>query len=243
MNVLGVKVLKIDCSFMGRRPIHPVVLCDERERVLIDCGYPGFLPLLERAAASVNIEFGRIDCVVVTHPDYDHCGALYEIKEKYPHIRAMSSEFDAPYIEGKIPPLRVSIGMEKLALLSYEMREEARRFRERLESVKPVGIDGALRGGETMPWCGGTTIISTPGHMPGHISLHVVPLKTLITGDALISTRGKLRMSHPRYAVDPREAERSAAALLAMDVEKYVCYHGGPVTRKSNGELRFEDLA
>ena len=216
---------------MGMRPIYPVVLCDESDRVLVDCGYPGFLPLLENAAGQAGLDFGEINGIVVTHPDYDHYGALNEIKEKYPRIRVMSSEFDAPYIEGKKPPLRVSIGMETFASLSGDMREEAHRFRVRLESVKPVRVDGVLRTGEMTTWCGGTKIIPTPGHMPGHISLHVVPLKALITGDALISTHGKLRMSHPRYATDLKEAEKSAAALLAMDVEKYVCYHGGKVTR------------
>ena len=239
MNISEVKVLKLDCSFMKRGPIHPVVLCDERHRVLVDCGYPGFLPLLERAAAFSGLEFGKLTGVVITHPDDDHYGALHEIREKYPHIRVMSSEFDAPYIEGKIPPLRLSMGMEKFNSLTGELREVAISYRERLEKIKPVGIDGVLRGGEVMPWCGGTKIIPTPGHMPGHISLYVVPLKTLIAGDALISTYGKLRISNPRYATEPREAERSAAALLAMDVEKYICYHGGTVTREPDGCLRF----
>ena len=233
-------VLKLDCSSVKRGPIHPVVLCDEDDRILVDCGYPGFLPQLERAAADAGLEFGELTGVVVTHPDDDHYGALCEIKEKYPHIQAMSSEFDAPYIEGKKPPLRLSIGMEKSASPAGDLSEAAARFRKMMESVKPVAVDGVLRAGERAPWCGGTEIIPTPGHMPGHISLLAVPLKTLITGDALISTRGKLRISNPRYAVDPREAERSAAALLAMDVEKYVCYHGGTVTREPDGRLRFD---
>ena len=236
---IEVKVLKIDCSFMNRGPIHPVVLCDEKDRILVDCGYPGFLPRLERAAASSGVEFGEITGVVITHPDDDHYGALHEIKEKYPHIRAMSSEFDAPYIEGQIPPLRVSIGMEKFSSLTGELREVAVSYRERQEKIKPVKIDEALRGGEVTPWCGGTKIIPTPGHMPGHISLYVVPLKTLIAGDALISTYGKLRISNPRYATHPKEAERSAETLLAMDVEKFVCYHGGTVIRDPNGNLQF----
>jgi len=240
MSIYEVKVLKLDCSSMKRGPIHPVVLCDEGDRILVDCGYPGFLPQLELAAAGAGLEFGELTGVVVTHPDDDHYGALREIKEKYPHIQAMSSEFDAPYIEGKIPHLRISAGMENLASFTDEMREEVIRYCERLEKIKPVRIDRALRGGDVAPWCGGTKIIPTPGHMPGHISLYVVPLKTLIAGDALISTYGKLRISNPRYAIDPREAERSAAALLAMDAEKYVCYHGGTVAREPDGRLRFD---
>ena len=232
-------VLKLDCSSVKRGPIHPVVLCDEYDRILVDCGYPGFLPMLERETAFAGFEFGEFTGVVITHPDDDHYGALYEIKEKYPHIRTMSSEFDAPYVEGKIPHFRISTGSEKFASFTDEMKEEVLRYRERLEKIKPIRIDGVLRDGDVRPWCGGTKIVSTPGHMPGHISLYVVPMKTLIAGDALISTYGKLRISNPRYATHPREAERSAETLLAMDVEKYVCYHGGTVIRYPDGNLRF----
>ncbi|MDR3075932.1 MAG: MBL fold metallo-hydrolase [Synergistaceae bacterium] len=239
MGQSEVKVLKIDYELGGRKSIHPAILCDDSDRILADCGYPGFLPMLERASAAAGVPLGELTGIVITHHDYDHYGALREIVEKYPHIRAMSSEFDAPYIEGKKPPLRVSLGKEIFASLSGEMREEARRFRAKLESVKPVKIDRVFRGGEVTPWCGGTEIISTPGHMPGHISLYVRPLKTLITGDALIALRGKLRTPNPQYATDAEEAKKTAAALLAMDVEKFVCYHGGAVTRNGDA-LVFE---
>jgi glyoxylase-like metal-dependent hydrolase (beta-lactamase superfamily II) len=232
-----VKVLKIDYELDGRRTIHPAILCDERDRILVDCGYPGFLPILERECARAGAPLSEMTGIVITHHDYDHYGALREIVEKYPHIPAMSSEFDAPYIEGKKTPLRVSLGMEIFAGLPEELREEALRFRARLESVSPVTISRTFRGGEVEPWCGGTEIIPTPGHMPGHISLYVRPLRTLITGDALIALRGRPRMSNPQYATDPDEARRTAKALLAMDVERFVCYHGGEVRMPGRGIL------
>lgn len=240
MSDLEVKVLRIDCEPGGRRAVYPALLCGGRERVLVDCGYPGFLPLLERAAARAGAPLSEVTGVVITHHDYDHYGALGEIKAKYPRVVTMSSAFDAPYIEGRLPPFRVSLAVKNPAPMTDEERAEARLIRERLESVTPVKIERTLSGGEVTSWCGGTEVLSTPGHMPGHISLYVRPLKTLITGDALIIAHGKLRMPNPQYAADPDEARRTAASLLAMDAVKFICYHGGVAVRKRNS-LEFEE--
>jgi glyoxylase-like metal-dependent hydrolase (beta-lactamase superfamily II) len=226
-------VLKIDFERGGRsRSIYPALLCDVNDRVLVDCGYPGFLPLIERALAEIRVPFEIVTKIVITHHDYDHYGALDEIVRKYPHIRAMSSAFDAPYIEGKIASLRISQGMDVSGSLSDEMKHEAAEFRRILEAVRPSKIDAALGGGEIMPWCGGTEILSTPGHMPGHISLHVRPLKTLIAGDALVTSRLRAAPSIARYATDQAEAKNTARRLLEMNSAKIICYHGGVVMRR-----------
>jgi glyoxylase-like metal-dependent hydrolase (beta-lactamase superfamily II) len=222
--------LKIDFEREGRaRSIYPALLCDADERVLVDCGYPGFLPLLERASEKAGVPFEHVTGIVITHHDYDHYGALSEIAEKYPHVRVMSSEFDAPYIEGKIMSMRISRGLEVFDSLTDEMKMEAMKFRHALEAVKPSKIDATLRDGTVMPWCGGTEILSTPGHMPGHISLYVRPLGTLIAGDALVASRRRAAPSIARYATDPEEAKNTSRRLLEMNASEIICYHGGVV--------------
>jgi glyoxylase-like metal-dependent hydrolase (beta-lactamase superfamily II) len=234
MISMGKRILALKIDFDrdgGKRSIYPAILCDENDRILVDCGYPGFLPRLEQASALAGIPFGEITGIVITHHDYDHYGALREITEKYPHIRAMSSEFDTPYIEGKIMSLRISRGIELFDSLSEEKKNEARKLYSALESVKPAKIDRTLKGGDVMPWCGGTEVMSTPGHMPGHISLYVRHLRILITGDALVAWRNRLMTPSARYATDAAEAKNTAQKLLAMDVAKFICYHGGVVAR------------
>jgi glyoxylase-like metal-dependent hydrolase (beta-lactamase superfamily II) len=227
--------LKIDFSYGGRRSIYPALLCDEHDRILVDCGYPGFLPKLERSAAEAGVPFGEITGIVVTHHDYDHYGALREILEKYPHIRAMSSDFDAPFIDGTKQSLRVSRIMEIWESLSDSARDAAKTLKKKLDAAKPAPISLTLRNGDVMSWCGGTEIIATPGHMPGHISLYVRALKTVITGDALVVAHGKLRVSDIHHAVDPKAARDSARKLLEMDAEKFICYHGGVASRHEEG--------
>jgi glyoxylase-like metal-dependent hydrolase (beta-lactamase superfamily II) len=95
--------------------------------------------------------------------------------------------------------------------------------------MKPARIDAIIEGGNMMPWCGGTEIIATPGHLPGHISLFVRNEKTVVTGDALIALRGRLHAASSRYSFDMEAAKLSAKKLLNLDADRFICYHGGVV--------------
>jgi glyoxylase-like metal-dependent hydrolase (beta-lactamase superfamily II) len=116
--------------------------------------------------------------------------------------------------------------------LSDSERATVAALKKKIDTIKPAKISLTLRGGDVMPWCGGTEIIATPGHMPGHISLYVRAHKTVITGDALVVAHGKLRMSNVQHAIDPKTAKNSAKKLLALDAEKFICYHGGVAERR-----------
>jgi glyoxylase-like metal-dependent hydrolase (beta-lactamase superfamily II) len=223
--------LRVDFVRDGVRTIYPVLLCDDEHRILVDCGYPGFLPLLERASADAGVPFREITGVVVTHHDYDHCGALADIKEKYPGVVTMASAADAPVLEGKEKSVRLRQAQSVLANLSESEMRRANEIRAAFASMKPARIDAVVGGGDVMPWRGGTEIIATPGHLPGHISLFVRDEKTVVTGDALIALRGRLYVPASRYSFDPESAKRSAKKLLNMDADRFVCYHGGVVER------------
>ena len=234
-----VKVLEISFEFEGENlEIYPVMLVDEGEKILIDCGYPGFLPLLEEASERAGVPFDSLTAVIVTHHDYDHIGALAEIRDKYPHIRAMSSEEEAPYIRGEKKSLRLIQAEEVYDSSSEEEKGEAKAFEALLATVRPASIDETLKGGDVFTWCGGTEIIATPGHLPGHISIYLPKHKTLITGDALVATEGRLHIANPHYAIDIAEARRSAKKLAKLDVERVVCYHGGVVEGRIKDRLR-----
>ncbi len=237
-----VKILKISFEFEGERhEIYPVVLddgCAGGQKILIDCGYPGFLPLLEEASEKRGVSFGSLAAVIVTHHDYDHVGALAEIRDKYPHIRVMASEEEAPYISGEKKSLRLVQAEEIYDSLGEEEKADAKAFEALLASVRPAPVDEILKDGDTFPWCGGAEVIATPGHLPGHISIYLPKHKTLITGDALVAMEGRLHIANPHYAIDIDEARRSARKLAKLDVERTICYHGGVVEGRVKGRLR-----
>jgi glyoxylase-like metal-dependent hydrolase (beta-lactamase superfamily II) len=230
-KITGAIPLRVDFVRKGAMTIYPTLLCDGERRILVDCGYPGFLPLLERASADAGIPFPEITDIVVTHHDYDHCGALADVEEKYPRVRAMASGPDALVIEGKEKSVRLSQIQSVSDGLSEPERIRSDEIRAEFEFMKPARIDAVIEGGDVMPWCGGTEIIATPGHLPGHISLFVRRDKTVITGDALVAHRGRLYAASSRYSFDAETARLSAKKLLRLDADRFICYHGGVVRR------------
>lgn len=225
MNII---VLEVNFNFgYGEDFIYPVILQDEMEMILVDCGYPNFLPLIERVAQEKGLDFNRLTKVIVTHHDHDHMGSLAEIKRKYPNIQVIASEKDSLHVSGRAKSLRLIQAEQTQSLLPPEKQEGGIMFQELLKSVENVDVDLTVKDGEYFPWCGGVEIIETPGHMPGHISIYVKELKTLITGDALAIENSNLEIAAPQFTLDMAEAKKSIRKLLKYNIEKIICYHGG----------------
>jgi glyoxylase-like metal-dependent hydrolase (beta-lactamase superfamily II) len=70
-------------------------------------------------------------------------------------------------------------------------------------------------------------VITTPGHMPGHISIYLKETKTLIAGDALVVENGKLMIANPQYTLDMQKAKESIRKLMSYEIDTILCYHGG----------------
>ena len=80
----GIHILQIPFEFAGQREtLFPVLLQDEQELILVDCGYPGFVPKLEEAAKRIHIRLETLTKIIVTHHDMDHVGCLAALKSKF----------------------------------------------------------------------------------------------------------------------------------------------------------------
>lgn len=223
-----VNILKVDFKFNGQiNNIYPVILEDETEMILIDCGYPNFLPLIEDVAIKNGIDIKKLSKIIITHHDYDHMGALAEFKRKYPDIEVLASKEDEPYISGKKKSLRLQQAEVIYDSLPEGEKEKAEEFHKMLESVESCNVDKCLIDKDYFNFCGGIEIVSTPGHMPGHISIYVKESKTLIVGDALATENGKLNIALPQYTLDIDKARKSVEKLLSYDIDRIICYHGG----------------
>ncbi len=233
-----VVVINIDFIFNNiTNTIYPVILKDDREVILVDCGYPNFLPRIKEAAMGKNIDLNNITKVIVTHHDYDHMGSLADFKNTYPNIQIMASEKEAAYIMGKKKSLRLQQAEDIYDSLPDSLKEGAKQIQKLFSSVNPADVDVILENHEIFPWCGGVEIVPTPGHMPGHISLYVKEFKTLIAGDALVIENGNLGIANPEYTLDMEAAKQSIRGLLDYDIEKIICYHGGIYDKKIKESL------
>ncbi|MBB3113144.1 glyoxylase-like metal-dependent hydrolase (beta-lactamase superfamily II) [Paenibacillus phyllosphaerae] len=224
------KVHVLDIAFTHggeRHAISPVLIQDAQDTILVDCGYPEFVPLLQAAAEQHGTTLATVNRLIVTHHDMDHIGSLAELKRQYPHIEIVSHESEVPYLNGTRQSLRLTQALASYDELPASAKEQAEAFMNLLRAVEPAGVDRIVTSGERLPWCGGVEIIHTPGHMPGHISLYLPEQRTLIAGDAAVIEEGRLAIANPHYALDLAEAVMSVRRLLDYEIEELICYHGG----------------
>lgn len=224
----NVVVLDIKFSFGEVQDvIHPVILQDDKNMVLVDCGYTGFLPNIEQAMKEVNLDCNQLTHVVITHQDHDHMGAAAKLKEKYPNVLIVASKEESKYISGEIKSLRLEQAEEMQSNLPEDQKAFGLAFCNILRNVEPVSVDIVVQDGDTFDWCGGCTVISTNGHTPGHISLYLNKKKVLITGDAGALENGELVIANPQFTLDLEAAQESLNKILSLNAEEIICYHGG----------------
>ncbi len=228
---MKVRVLDIQFPFNGEEAtIHPVLLQNQDELILVDCGYAGFLPLIEAAAEQQHgLALRELTAVIITHHDIDHVGGLFELREKYPSVKVYAPELEAPYISGERKSLRLAQAEELYDKLPEEQRAGALQFQAFLKTVRPVAVDHTFAYDESPSYWPGLRIINTPGHMPGHISIYLPGSKTLVAADAVVVENGELDIANPQFTLDLPAALASVHKLCKLDIEALICYHGGVV--------------
>jgi glyoxylase-like metal-dependent hydrolase (beta-lactamase superfamily II) len=209
------------------RSIYPVIISDSEHTLLIDTGFPGQLPLIRKAVEKEGIAFESLTHIVITHHDVDHIGSLAAIKRSFPKAQIISSAIEADYISGRKKSPRLEIAERRYESLPTAEQKGALAYMQMLQGIERIEVDRTFKNDELLSYFGGVLIISTPGHLPGHISLYVEKEKTLIAGDALTLNNGKILMSNPQHTLDMVQARESAKKFLKYNIEKIICYHGG----------------
>ncbi len=135
-------LLDIEFDSNGHKQVvTPVLIQDEEDTVLVDCGYPGFIPLLKAAAGREKITLEAITKIIVTHHDLDHMGSLAALKQAYPHIFIVAHELEAPYIDGTRKSLRARQAESTFDTLPDEQKPHVERFIRLLQSIVPAPVD------------------------------------------------------------------------------------------------------
>jgi glyoxylase-like metal-dependent hydrolase (beta-lactamase superfamily II) len=228
----GIEMLEITAQVMGGSDtIYPTLLWDHNSAVLIDTGFPGLLPKFKEALKEADVPWEQLRTVIITHQDLDHIGSLPALlSEDCLDLTVMAHEMEKPYIEGERMLLKHT--PEALAaaeaMIPPHVPEEWRRAFLSVLSHPPKGkVDQTLVDGEILPLAGGITVIHTPGHSPGHLSLYHHDSRTLIAADALSVQDGELHGPTPSATPDMKLALSSLTKFAEYEIDTVICYHGG----------------
>lgn len=228
----GVEMLEIQATIMGRIiVIHPTLIFDDSMTILVDTGFPGQAPLIRDAMQQADVSFNKLSKIIVTHQDIDHIGGLPVIlTESKQTVQVFANEIEKPFIQGEKPLLKYTPDAIERATNSLPP-EVAAKVRKAMQSVlenpPKAKVDKTVVDAEELPYCGGLTVIDTPGHTPGHISLYHSRSKTLIAGDAMRIEEGQLLGPDPQPTLDMETAIKSMAKFKQYDIRTVICYHGG----------------
>lgn len=237
----GVEALDLPMQFAGNAStIYPLLLWSDAEgATLVDTGIPGMLDAFTRRLLALGIDLNRVRRIILTHQDIDHIGSASALKEAT-GAEVMAHADDRPYIEGE--KQLVKLNPERMQKMLESVAETDRARVERMFASPPrVKVDRLLRNGEELRIHGGITVIHTPGHTPGHISLFLKRSRLLVSGDALRVEEGVLVGPAPGATPDMKLAVASLKKLAGLPVDRVLCYHGGPTG--ANQAARIKELS
>lgn len=196
---------------------------------LIDAGLMGTAKLILVAAEARFGANARPAAIVLTHGHSDHVGALRDLAEQW-DVPIYAHTLELRYLNGQAayPPPDPTVGgglMSALSPLFPRGPIDVSRW------LEPLPVDGRVPGMPGWRW------IHTPGHTPGHVSLWREADRTLIAGDAFITTnqesayavatqRPELHGPPMYYTQDWELARGSVERLAALNPDLAVTGHG-----------------
>lgn len=236
--IAGIHRIELPLPFELEK-INLYVIALDRGYLLIDCGMdtPRSLAALEAGLREIGIGWRDLRIVLLTHMHPDHIGLSHRLRElsgaEFLMHEAEAEHLDSLEDEGRrLPYLHAAYTRGGVPADFLSRMDEAFAFlRQSLHTVAP---DHLLKGGERIPSAiGPLTVLSTPGHSPGHVCLYAEDSKSLFSGDHILNEITPNIAWHPGHdALGDYLA--SLERIGELDIDRIFPAHGEPFTGHRN---------
>ena len=155
-----------------------------------------------------------VKTIVLTHCHIDHVRGAYELR-KATGAKIAIHEEDSDYLSGK-KKMASPKGADR-----YPVQILGPFFK--FPSAEP---DQRLKENDRV---GDLTVVYTPGHTPGSISLYDQDKKLIFVGDTMRYINGKMEGPPKSFTPDMKEATKSVGKISNFDFEVMLSGHGQPL--------------
>jgi len=196
--------------------------------VLVDTGMPGSEKKILSAIASLGMKPTDVKLVLLTHRHLDHIGSAAAVKKETSGV-LVSHPFEKPYVAGTlviITPKAWSLYGRVARRILAVMSSTKKLFR--FSKYTPVHVDQAADEESALDGMGlDGSIVWTPGHTKGSVSLFLNKPRVAIIGDLLMSKRGKL--VEPMFMENPTQTRASVQRIVDLHPTILCPGHGKPL--------------
>ena len=206
------------------RGANAYLLQGEAGITIVDTGLPGNAPRILDYVESIGCHRSDIKTIALTHPDMDHAGSAARLREAT-QAKVAIHEADAPGLSEEKALKKVKHSRNRLLLRALGAFMRFQR----------LNADVFLRNSDIID---GLTVIHTPGHSEGSISLYL-PDRALFVGDALATdSNRKLSLPPKSLSVDLDLAKESVRKISQLEFSILLPGHGPPIEQNAASETR-----
>lgn len=182
--------------------------------------------ILDYIKTTLSKQPSDVKTIVITHAHIDHIRGALSVK-RATGAKVAIHERDADSLSGK-RRLPTPSGVTGLIFRFFSL------------FFRSPSLEPDTRLGEN-DRVGTLTVLHTPGHTPGSISLYDQEKRLIFVGDAITNRGGKLQGSSKQFSSDLQQAEASIEKISSFDFEVLLSGHGEPV--KTSGTQKVKELS
>jgi hydroxyacylglutathione hydrolase len=199
------------------------LVIDGEELTVIDTGMPRNASKIMDYVNEIGREPSDISRILLTHCHIDHVGSAHDLK-KLTNAKVAIHQEDAEYVAGtKTFPRQKGV-----TGILFKAASPFFKFK----SVQP---DIMLKENDKV---GKLTVIHTPGHTPGSISLYDSEREVLFVGDAVRFTDGRIIGPPERFTPDMKKAVQSIGKISQLEFDVMLSGHGEPLKPNASDRIK-----